>query len=204
MRAGRAQTTLPLTDGELCIKCPACPHPGENLPRDWNNDPMKYAMASNPPTYFTYTHFIRQLHYVRFLAGDGNFKLQRLAKRTSSAAAPHSTKSLLGDGGFWVPDWVFQQYLSETSIAADEPKSQKKSACNTMAGDPGYTPDGAKALDVTGVFCVSCRHIFICPNGVVDFHKGEKYVPSLPTYSSLHTSDPFLGIAMWTYAFPGP
>ncbi|KAG8899214.1 hypothetical protein FRC01_010620 [Tulasnella sp. 417] len=44
-----------------------------------------------------------------------------------------------------------------------------------MAGDPGYSPDGTKALDVTGIFAVSCRHIFICPNGVVDFHKGEKY-----------------------------
>ncbi|KAG8962038.1 hypothetical protein FRC00_010556, partial [Tulasnella sp. 408] len=60
-------------------------------------------------------------------------------------------------------------------MAADEPLNQKKSACNTMAGDPGYSPEGAKALDVTGVFAVSCRHIFLCPNGVVDFHKGEKY-----------------------------
>ncbi|KIO16043.1 hypothetical protein M407DRAFT_36243, partial [Tulasnella calospora MUT 4182] len=33
----------------------------------------------------------------------------------------------------------------------------------------------ARGLDVTGVFCVSCRHIFVCPNGVIDFHKGEKY-----------------------------
>ncbi|KAG8927975.1 hypothetical protein FRC01_006645 [Tulasnella sp. 417] len=44
-----------------------------------------------------------------------------------------------------------------------------------MAGDPGYTPEGSKSLDVTGIFCVSCRHIFICPNGVIDFHKGERY-----------------------------
>ncbi|KIO27547.1 hypothetical protein M407DRAFT_73063 [Tulasnella calospora MUT 4182] len=44
-----------------------------------------------------------------------------------------------------------------------------------MAGDPGYSPEGAKALDISGVFCVSCRHVFICPNGVVDLHKGEKY-----------------------------
>ncbi|KIO17891.1 hypothetical protein M407DRAFT_84521 [Tulasnella calospora MUT 4182] len=44
-----------------------------------------------------------------------------------------------------------------------------------MAGDPGYSPEGARGLDVTGVFCVSCRHIYVCPNGVIDFHKGEKY-----------------------------
>ncbi|KIO21916.1 hypothetical protein M407DRAFT_62925, partial [Tulasnella calospora MUT 4182] len=33
----------------------------------------------------------------------------------------------------------------------------------------------ARGLDVTGVFCVSCRHIYVCPNGVSDFQKGEKY-----------------------------
>lgn len=49
-----------------------------------------------------------------------------------------------------------------------------------MAGDPGYAPAGAKILDVTGVFCVSCRHIFICPNGVVDFQKGERYESLAP------------------------
>ncbi|KIO19112.1 hypothetical protein M407DRAFT_51641, partial [Tulasnella calospora MUT 4182] len=29
----------------------------------------------------------------------------------------------------------------------------------------------------TGVFCVSCRHVFISPNGVVDFYKGERFRP---------------------------
>lgn len=145
----------------------------------------------------------RQLHYVRFLAGDGNFKLQRLAKRTSSATSD-GKKSLLGDGGFWVPERIFRQYLSETSVAADEPKGQKKSACNTMAGDPGYTPDGAKALDVTGVFCVSCRHIFICPNGVVDFHKGEKYVLSSPTFAAVSISDYVSRYCYVNVCFSGP
>ncbi|KIO27515.1 hypothetical protein M407DRAFT_73076 [Tulasnella calospora MUT 4182] len=41
MRAGRADAALPLADGELCIKCPACPRPGENLPKNWDKDPMK-------------------------------------------------------------------------------------------------------------------------------------------------------------------
>ncbi|KAG9031330.1 hypothetical protein FS837_003010, partial [Tulasnella sp. UAMH 9824] len=155
MRAGKDGCLAPLQNGELCVKCPACPEPGVNLPPNWDLDRMK------------------QLHYARFLAGDGNFKLQRLAKRGSSKS--EGSKSLLGDGGFWVSESTFQRYLAETSVAADEPLNQKKSACNTMAGDPGYSPEGAKALDVTGVFAVSCRHIFLCPNGVVDFHKGEKY-----------------------------
>ncbi|KAG8923187.1 hypothetical protein FRC01_013102, partial [Tulasnella sp. 417] len=157
MRAGRFDPSVPLKPGELCVECPACPQPGVNLPRNWELDPLK------------------QLHFVRFLAGDGNFKLQRLAKRRPVKTESTTNTSLLGDGGFWVQESLFQRYLSETSIAADEPNGQRKSACNTMAGDPGYTPEGAKALDVTGIFCVSCRHIFVCPNGVVDLHKGEKY-----------------------------
>ncbi|KAG9041944.1 hypothetical protein FS837_011550 [Tulasnella sp. UAMH 9824] len=155
MRAGKDDGLAPLQKGELCVKCPACPEPGVNLPSNWDLDRMK------------------QLHYARFLAGDGNFKLQRLAKRGSSKS--EGSKSLLGDGGFWVSASTFQNYLAETPMAADEPLKQRKNACNTMAGDPSYSPEGAKALDVTGVFAVSCRHIFICPNGVVDFHKGEKY-----------------------------
>lgn len=43
-----------------------------------------------------------------------------------------------------------------------------------MAGDPGYTPVGTRAMDVSGAFAVSCRHVMICPNGVVDFVLGER------------------------------
>lgn len=43
-----------------------------------------------------------------------------------------------------------------------------------MAGDPGLVPVGAKAMDISGAFAVSCRHIMICPNGVVDFELGER------------------------------
>ncbi|KAG8925800.1 hypothetical protein FRC01_009690 [Tulasnella sp. 417] len=152
MRAGRPDATAPLAPGELCVACPSCPHPGVNLPHNWERDPLK------------------QLRYAQFLSGDGNFKLQHLSKHSTSAQS-----SLFGDGGFWVPDSVFSRYLSSTSPAADEPKGQQRSACNTMAGDPGSSPESGKTFDVSGIFCVSCRHIFICPNGVVDLHKGEKY-----------------------------
>ncbi|KAG9041631.1 hypothetical protein FS837_011950 [Tulasnella sp. UAMH 9824] len=153
MRAGRPSASAPLRRGELCVICPTCPQPGVNLPTNWERDKLK------------------QLRYVRFLAGDGNFKLQHLSKRAQSTS--DNQKSLLGDGGFWVPDDDIKRYLNATSEAADEPKGRRRSACNTMAGDPGYSPEGAKAYDITGVFCVSCRHIFICPNGVIDLHKGE-------------------------------
>ncbi|KIO27546.1 hypothetical protein M407DRAFT_73081, partial [Tulasnella calospora MUT 4182] len=41
MRAGRPDATAPLTYGELCVVCPTCPHPGVNLPHNWERDPLK-------------------------------------------------------------------------------------------------------------------------------------------------------------------
>lgn len=32
-----------LGDGALAIECPACPHPGLNLPPDWKNAPKDRA-----------------------------------------------------------------------------------------------------------------------------------------------------------------
>ncbi|KAG9042435.1 hypothetical protein FS837_010883 [Tulasnella sp. UAMH 9824] len=154
MRAGRPDATASLANGELCVGCPTCPDPEVNLPPNWERDRLK------------------QLRYVRFLAGDGNFKLQHLSKRSLSATAQ---TSLFGDGGFWAPEAIVRRYLSTTTPAPDEPKGQAKSACNTMAGDPGSSADGSKGLDISGIFCVSCRHVFISPNGVIDLHKGEKY-----------------------------
>jgi len=44
---------------------------------------------------------------------------------------------------------------------------------NLHAVNQAYTRD-SKGYAVTGVVAVSCRHSFICPNGVVDLQKGEK------------------------------
>ncbi|KIO20783.1 hypothetical protein M407DRAFT_29579 [Tulasnella calospora MUT 4182] len=160
IRAGKYSNEGPLVDGELCVPCPACPSPGENLPPNWQDDPLK------------------QLHYAKFLSGDGNFKLQRVARQQSSVDPPLRHKSMLGDAGFWVPEETLSKHTGSSEGLADEQTNPgKKSACNTMAGDPGYAPAGARLLDVTGVFCVSCRHVFICPNAVVDFRKGERYRP---------------------------
>jgi len=34
-----------LGDGALAIECPACPHPGWNLPPEWENEPRDRAYA---------------------------------------------------------------------------------------------------------------------------------------------------------------
>lgn len=37
-RGGAGYTLDELDDGDLAIECPACPHPGRNLPDGWETD----------------------------------------------------------------------------------------------------------------------------------------------------------------------
>ncbi|KAG9014679.1 hypothetical protein FRB90_005207 [Tulasnella sp. 427] len=159
LRAGRTDATGPMAPGELCVTCPACPQPGVNLPSSWESDPLC------------------QLRYSRFLSGDGNFKLQRLAKRKSSKNDPTFYQSLLRNGAFWAPKDEFHSYINNTTPAADEPGGRQRNSCNTMAGDPGLAPQGGQAVEIPGIFLVSCRHIVICKNGAVDFYHGERFRP---------------------------
>ncbi|KAG2058703.1 hypothetical protein BDR06DRAFT_980165 [Suillus hirtellus] len=47
-------------DGDLAVLCPACPHPGKNLPTNWETSPSS-----------------QQWKYALFLAIDANFRLKR-------------------------------------------------------------------------------------------------------------------------------
>ena len=43
-RAGRGHDpagTAATQDGQLAVKCPACPHPGINLPEGWEDAPLE-------------------------------------------------------------------------------------------------------------------------------------------------------------------
>lgn len=102
MRVGRRDPSAPMVDGELCVPCPVCPQPGINLPADWADDPL------------------RQLHYARFLGGDGNFKLQKLAKRVSKNVPTYAQESMLGDAGFWVRDDTLHKHTFGTNVLPDE------------------------------------------------------------------------------------
>lgn len=60
-RAGRAHDpdgAASTKEGELAIECPACPHPGKNLPEGWEDAPaaIKYVsfLSSIPIQSFLY------------------------------------------------------------------------------------------------------------------------------------------------------
>ena len=42
-RAGRGHDDTGVAStkpGDLAVECPACPHPGKNIPLDWQNAPL--------------------------------------------------------------------------------------------------------------------------------------------------------------------
>jgi hypothetical protein len=78
-RAGRGLDPKGISataSGELVVECPACPHPGKNLPDNWQSAPLalRYANSQQFP-YATLTVVLRFL-YTLFLAVDANFKLK--------------------------------------------------------------------------------------------------------------------------------
>jgi hypothetical protein len=79
-RAGRGLDPKGISStarGELAVECPACPHPGKNLPDNWQTVPlvlMYVNLLHFPPAILT-VEFLRFL-YTLFLAVDANFKLK--------------------------------------------------------------------------------------------------------------------------------
>lgn len=70
---------------------------------------------------------LRQLHYARFLSGDGNFKLQRVARKQNSIEPPVKHKSMLGDAGFWVPEDTLSTYMGSGEPSIEEQRNAKVS-----------------------------------------------------------------------------
>lgn len=79
---------------------------------------------------------ISQLHYARFLAGDGNFKLQRIARKRSNRVPHHVYESMLGDGAFWAPVKALVDHVKTTGPAVDEPKGKVPCAHQYTSQNP--------------------------------------------------------------------
>ncbi|KAG1885253.1 hypothetical protein F4604DRAFT_1878622 [Suillus subluteus] len=74
-------------EGECTVLCPACPHPGKNLPAGWKDAP-------------------RQWLYGLFLAIDANFRLKRKAVSSDSV-----DPSLSCGWGYFVEDKAYKDFL---------------------------------------------------------------------------------------------
>ncbi|KAG1789133.1 uncharacterized protein HD556DRAFT_1447197 [Suillus plorans] len=137
-------------EGELAVLCPACPHPGKNLPPDWGN---------------TAPH-IKWL-YGLFLAIDANFRLCRRNK-SSKQADPSFNKG-------WA--YFMEQSRFKEVLEASGTQVQEKSSCASHNAVNLADTKNARRMAATGVGAIVCaRHNLTRPSAVGDLQKGEKYV----------------------------
>ncbi|GJF00735.1 CxC2 domain-containing protein [Phanerochaete sordida] len=134
--------------GDLCLRCPACPRPGVNLPDNWDSvsDDLRFM-------------------YLLILAIDANFRLKRRAV-SNDARDP----GLLSGRGYFAEDESYREHILQYADQEDI------STCTGFAAMAHANTKFNKGYATTGVGLVLCaRHGFIQPNGVGDLQKGERY-----------------------------
>ncbi|KAF4568149.1 hypothetical protein EYR36_010158 [Pleurotus pulmonarius] len=150
-RAGLGMTADPISStpmGAYAVNCPACPHPGINLPNDWRNTPTDVGWV-----------------YGLNLTIDANFRL-----KNKDHQLDYDTP--LGDGwGHWVPAAPYKAHLEAN---ANEPElnlcdSELRAVDHAnKCRSKGYVSTG-----VAGVVCA--RHGLVRRNGMGNLQKGEQY-----------------------------
>ncbi|KAG1818253.1 hypothetical protein EV424DRAFT_1324062 [Suillus variegatus] len=136
------------TAGELAVQCPACPHPGKNIPQGWEDEPpwarWKYAL---------------------FIAIDANFRLKR------KAVSSDNVDPSLNSG--WAYFYTTLLFCDVTHLTS----SVQRSTCVSHNAVNLADTKSSYGLAATGVGTVDCaRHDMKLANGVGDLQKGEKYV----------------------------
>ncbi|EIW84486.1 hypothetical protein CONPUDRAFT_40308, partial [Coniophora puteana RWD-64-598 SS2] len=133
--------------GELAVACPACPHPGINLPEGWENADLS-----------------QKFLYCLFLAMDANFRLESRDRGRSV-----SDTELLDGLAYFVKTEPYMKHVRQYE------KQKDTSSCSSFRAISTVNSKSAKGLQATGVGMVMCaRHEFIMPLGVGDLQGGER------------------------------
>ncbi|KAK0444170.1 hypothetical protein EV421DRAFT_1903278 [Armillaria borealis] len=150
-RAGRGnvsdgiKTTAP---GQLATLCPACPHPGINLPADWESAPLEFKFL-----------------YILILALDANFRLKNLY-RSSWDKDPGLHTGLV----YFVEPTKYLKHMTNYATQKDI------STCSGFRTLSHAESKNAVGLRATGVrMCICARHEIVHPLGIGDLQKGERY-----------------------------
>ncbi|KAJ7185969.1 hypothetical protein C8R46DRAFT_880838 [Mycena filopes] len=135
--------------GELALPCRACPHPGINLPEDWEKAPLDKAWI-----------------YELLLSEDANFKMK------GHATSNREDDPTLGPGfAYMVASDKYLKHLAKYSHLA-----KQISHCVAFAALWRANNKRSKGLRATGIGSVSCsRHEAFRANGTGDLQKGERY-----------------------------
>ncbi|KAJ6489344.1 hypothetical protein C8R47DRAFT_1071689 [Mycena vitilis] len=154
-RAGRGHTDSGIggtAQGELALKCRACPQPSINIPDGW--DRINWSAM---PEDLRYKYFL-------FLAQDCNF---RLINRDVSTEA---RDPIIDDGlGYFCNRVLYKQFIA---AHVDE---EEISSCSGFQAMFLANAKRVKGLRTTGVGGVTCaRHNMWRANGIGDLQRGER------------------------------
>ncbi|EMD32328.1 hypothetical protein CERSUDRAFT_68683 [Gelatoporia subvermispora B] len=137
--------------GDCTVLCPACPHPGKNLPDDWEKAPPNKSWM-----------------YQLFVAMDANFRLRRKA-----VSSDEKDPGLNHGYAYFVEETAYKKHLAVYSDLVTEDKS----SCSDHDAIKLAQRKGANDIASTGVGTVECaRHDMKRPCSVGDLQKGERYV----------------------------
>ncbi|OJT07897.1 hypothetical protein TRAPUB_1209 [Trametes pubescens] len=148
-RGGRAHDPEGIAntkEGELALECPACPHPGKNLPPDWETSPAH----------------IKWL-YTLFLMIDANFR----AKLKDRGLDDYE---LAPGWSYYVENSKFKAHVDAAGEQTEKNgcSAEHKAILNANLRREGYIASG-----VGVVLCT--RHALIRKNTAGDIPLGEKY-----------------------------
>ncbi|KAL0576618.1 hypothetical protein V5O48_005376 [Marasmius crinis-equi] len=158
LRGGKGQAAISTLeeepDGALILKCPSCPHPGINLPQNWQ-------VEARGPLGFLYR---------LCLCLDANFRLKE------QAVSSHSRDPALCDGlGYFVRRAPFEKWLEENKKVEDsEDEASDISNCVPFAALTKQTSKFSKGLRYTGVAGVVCGRSDMIVK-VANLNKGERF-----------------------------
>ncbi|KAF7321778.1 CxC2 domain-containing protein [Mycena kentingensis (nom. inval.)] len=150
-RAGRGHDKYGVAgtgEGELAIRCPACPRPGINLPEDW---------ADAAPE--------DKCLYTMVIALDACFRLKR-----------RLFSSWVRDPGLGTGWAYLVEALGYEKFIASVGEQKEMSSCSGLAALDHANDKFSRGYAATGVAMGICaRHEFILPTAVADLQKGERY-----------------------------
>ncbi|KAH0828896.1 hypothetical protein J3R83DRAFT_2296 [Lanmaoa asiatica] len=155
------------SEGQCAVLCPACPHPGKNLPQHNHDVPENKQYAH----VFVFNGILIRIYHswltALFVAIDANFRLKH-KKVSKDSMDPSLSKGW----AYFVEETSYKSYLSGAANA-----TQERSTCSGHSAVNMADTKANQGLAATGVGTVDCaRHNMKLPNGIGDLQKGEKYI----------------------------
>ncbi|KAI6023456.1 hypothetical protein EDC04DRAFT_2934178 [Pisolithus marmoratus] len=133
-------------DGGLALFCPACPHPGVNLPADWK---------------VCYDRDTIMRQYVI----DGNFTAQHMKMNK-----PELDVTLSDGKGYMVAEVPYQSHLKQSLDSKERSTCSNHRAINAA----NINKSNLQSTGIGATACA--QHGCFVPHSMVDFQKGERYM----------------------------